>query len=115
MLYRDFYPLPPLADVNAPGNRQVQRLAGTGTTEDSNSRPLIRGKVHVLYVGAEAVRVRFSGTAALVGAVDPARDVVYGPWSQVPFVPETDYSVYVYAEAADGVSAYECSIVQLQS
>ncbi len=118
LLYRNFFPLPPLVDDGSPGNRTPQKCSGTGTTESQTKRALIKGKVHILYVGAAGVRVRFSGDPNLgAGAVDPARDVTYGPWNVVPFVPEdhgTVGSTYVYVEAADGVSAYEATVVQIQ-
>lgn len=117
--FRNFFPLPPLSDPDAPGHRSPQRLANTGTTESVNSRPLKTGRLHLLLVGAAGVRVRFSGVGNLAGAVSNTRDVVYGPWSVVPFVPEqinaTTGSTYVYAEAADGAAAYELAIIQYQS
>lgn len=117
--FRNFFPLPPLVDAAVPGNRSPQRLANTGATESKTSRALIVGKVHLLLVGSAGVRVRFSGSGTLgAGAVDNTRDVVYGPWSVVPFVPEqidaTRGSTWVYVEAADGASAYELSVVQYQ-
>ncbi len=118
MTYRNAFPLPPLVDDGSPGNRTPQICSGTGTTESSTKRSLIKGKLHMLYVGAAGVRVRFSGTKGLAGAVDPARDVVYGPWSQIQFVPEdhgSAGSTFVYVEAADGVAAYEATVVQIQS
>lgn len=121
MLFRNLFPLPPLVDDQAPGYRTPQRLAGTGTAETQTHRSLSEGKIHLLLVGAAGVRVRFSSNKALgAGAVDPTRDVVYGPWSQIPFTPEADDanswgSTFVYAEAADGASAYELCVVQYQS
>lgn len=117
--FKNFFPLPPLADANAPGNRSPQRLAGTGTGESRTSRALKPGKIHLLLVGAAGVRVRFSGASIGAAAVDSTRDVVYGPWSVIPFVPEqidsTTGSTFVHAEAADGAAAYECFVVQYQS
>lgn len=115
MLYKNFFPLAPLVDSGTPANRSPQRLSGTGTAESRTSRGLITGKVHLLCVGAAGVRIRVSATGSVgAGAVDPTRDVVYGPWSQVPFVPD-QFSQFVYAEAADGAAAYECVVYQLQS
>lgn len=118
--FRNFFPLPPLVDGSAPGHRTPQRLAQTGATETVTSRPLKTGKIHLLLVGAAGVRVRFSGVGNLgAGAVSNTRDVVYGPWSVVPFVPEqidaTTGSTFVYAEAADGAAVYELTVVQYQS
>lgn len=115
MLFRNFFPLPPLADASAPGNRTAQRLADTGATESSTKRALIVGKVHLILVGAEGVRLRFSGTPGTASAVDNTRDMVLGPWQIYPFTPEAGLSTYVYAEAADGTDAYECFVVQYQS
>lgn len=123
MFSRDFFPLPPLVDDGVPGNRIPQRLSGTGATESQTKRPLIKGKVHLLMVGAAGVRVRFSANPNVgAGAVDGARDVVYGPWTVTPFIPEEHNdqgslmgSTFVYAEAADGLAAYECFVLQYQS
>jgi hypothetical protein len=123
--FRNSFPLPPLVDTGSPGNRIPQRLADTGVTESQTHRKLIVGKVHVLLVGAAPVRIRWSANGALgAGAVDPTRDTVYAAFSAVPFVPEENAhpdgvtvagSTYVYAEAADGVSAYEVFVHQFQS
>jgi hypothetical protein len=119
--FKGFFPLPPLVDPGVLGHRTPQRLAGAGAAETQTHRALSEGKVHLLLVGAVGVRIRFSGNGALgAGAVDATRDVVYGPWSQIPFVPEEDDtnsrgSTYVYAEAADGAANYECFVVQYQS
>lgn len=121
-IFKNSFPLPPLVDDGSPGNRTPQRLANTGTTESQTKRRLEHGKVHLLLVGAAGVRVRFSANGALgAGAVDNTRDVVYGPWSAVPFVPEkaagngSSGSTFVYAEAADGAAAYELFVVQYES
>lgn len=118
-LFKNLIPVAPLVDAGAAGNRQPQRLAATGATESVNHRKLKPGHLHLLLVGAAGVRVRFSadGTIAAGSAVSATRDVVYGPWTTIPFVPEDDGnghgSVYVYVEAADGASAYECFVVGL--
>ena len=119
-LYKNLMPVAPLADAGSAGNRQPQRLAATGATETATVRRLKPGHLHLLLVGAAGVRVRFSADSGLTlgTAVSNTRDVVYGPWTTIPFVPEDDNagsgSTYVYAEAADGASAYELFVVCLQ-
>jgi hypothetical protein len=119
-LFKNLIPVAPLVDSGSPGNRSPQRLAGVGAAETQTSRKLKPGHLHLLLVGSAGVRVRFSANGALgAGAVDATRDVVYGPWSVVPFVPEegadpTFGSTFVYAEAADGAATYELFVVTLQ-
>ncbi len=118
-LFKNLIPVAPLVDDGASGTRQPQRLAATGATESVTHRKLKTGHLHLLMVGAAGVRVRFSadGTIAAGSAVSATRDVVYGPWTIVPFIPEDDGNghgcVFVYAEAADGAAAYECFVVSL--
>lgn len=112
-LFKNLIPVAPLADSGVPGHRKAQRLAGTGTTESSTAVELKVGRLHVLYVGAAGVRVRFSGTKGTPSAVTATEDIVYGPWSTIPFVPDAN-STFVYAEAADGAATYECFVVSLQ-
>lgn len=119
-LFKNLIPVAPLVDSGALGSRVPQRLANTGATETVTSRKLKTGHLHLLMVGAAGVRIRFSatGSIALGTAVVNTRDVVYGPWTVVPFVPEDDGqgngSTFVYAEAADGASAYEVFVTSLQ-
>lgn len=112
-LYKNLLPLAPAVD--GPGHRVPQRLAGTGATESHTSRELKPGHLYAIFVGATGVRVKFSGSRQTgSSSVSPTRDIVYGPWTQVPFVPESGISTFVSAEAADGSSAYECFVVSLQ-
>lgn len=119
-LYKNLIPVAPLVDAGVLGSRVPQRLAGIGAAESVTSRKLKAGHLHLLMVGAAGVRIRFSadGTITLGTAVVNTRDVVYGPWTVVPFVPEDDGqgngSVFVYAEAADGAATYEAFVVSLQ-
>ncbi|NBU69888.1 MAG: hypothetical protein EBS53_00270 [Bacteroidetes bacterium] len=115
-LYKNLLPVAPLVDDGVAGNRTPQRLAGTGATETRTSRRLTEGHLHLLMVGAVGVRVRFSSSSSLTAgtAVSNTRDVVYGPWTIVPFVPDVN-STFVYAEAADGAATYEAFVVSLQA
>lgn len=119
-LYKNLIPVAPLVDAGVLGSRVPQRLAGIGAAESVTSRKLKAGHLHLLMVGAAGVRIRFSadGAIGLGTAVVNTRDVVYGPWTVVPFVPEDDGqgngSVFVYAEAADGAATYEAFVVSLQ-
>lgn len=117
-IYKNMFPVAPLTGEadGEPGHRVPQRLASTGATETATSRPLTPGKMYVLLVGSAGVRVRFSGSRLAPGSVVSAtRDVVYGPWSQVPFVAESGRSLFVAVEAADGTAAYECFVVAVQN
>lgn len=113
--------VPPMDGTAVPGNLQSQRLAGTGTTESSTSRRLIRGHIHEIVVGATAVRVSFRPKSGIANAVATTSMIIpaYGSYQFVALIgPEDDAgdpawgSVYVYVEAADGASAYEAHVVQ---
>lgn len=109
--------LPPMA--GGPG-LDAQRLAGTGTTEASNSRRLVKDRLHELVVygtaGTNDVRVVFrveGGLAAQVSTTDfvvPAGTVF--PFLAVRGLEDKYGSLFVYVEAADGASTYECFVVQ---
>ncbi len=110
--------LPPM--IGGPGHVQPQRLAGTGTTEDSNSRRLAKDRLHDLVVGGTPgtndVRVTFRAEGGLAAQVS-ATDFIVPAGTVFPFLALLgrggDYgSLFVYVEAADGVSTYECFVVQ---
>lgn len=86
------------------------RLAGTGTTEDNNTTGLHVGAMATLLVGNVAVRVSFenaTGLSTKVATTDP----IIAANSRFDWLvtPET---AFVYVEAADGSSAYECWVWQ---
>lgn len=56
----------------APGDQTYQRLSGATTTEASNSRRFLKGKLHKIVVGATPVRIEFRGEAGLGTQVDRA-------------------------------------------
>lgn len=112
-LFKNLIPVAPLTGTDVPAHRIPQRLAGVGTAESSTGVKLRVGHMYILYVGAVGVRVRFASAKGLAGAVAPTVDIVYGPWSTIPFVPDAN-STFVYAEAADGAATYECFVVSLQ-
>ncbi len=103
--------VPPVAD-----NAQYtpQRLAGTGTTEASNSRPFTKDRMHILSVGLVPVRVFFGPTAGGGSDVPAAGGVVLAAGSFFPFRAGVK-ALYVYVEAADGAAAYEAAVWQRET
>jgi len=110
--------LPPM--LGGPGHLQPQRLAGTGTTEDSTSRRLAKDHLHDLVVygtpGTNDVRVVFKAVGGLAAQVSTT-DFVVPAGTVYPFLAvlgrASEYgSLFVYVEAADGSSAYECFVQQ---
>jgi len=116
-LNKDFASLPPLGDDSAPGHRRAIRLAGTGATEVSNDSPLMPQRLYTLSVaGSVAVRASFRATVGIANAVATTDFVIPGN-SDYTFLAEVNSdqgygSIYVYVEAADGASNYECFLVQ---
>jgi hypothetical protein len=92
-----------------------QVLAGTGTTESSNSKAFTKDRMYVLSVGAEPLRVLFGptpGTGSDVpgtgGAIIPA-NIMFSFRAGVG-------ARFVYIEAAaGGASPYEASVWQRES
>lgn len=109
---------PPFGDPDAPGQRTSQRLAGTGTAESVNESSLVPGRNYALHVGAAPIRVSFrinkdyggAAVSATGGTVIPANSVYI--FKAIRGRDDLYGSLYVHAEAADGVAAYECSIYQ---
>lgn len=90
--------------------RASDRLADTGTTEDSTAAKLVLGSMATILVGGEAVRFSLrgaTGQASQVATTDP----IIGANQMFHWTVEADTSV-VYVEAADGASAYECWVYQ---
>jgi len=91
-----------------------QVLAGSGTTEASNSKAFTKDRMYVLSVGAEPLRVLFGptpGTGTDVpgtgGAIIPAN---------IMFSFRTGVGArFVYIEAADGASPYDASVWQREA
>lgn len=121
MRHTNEYSIPPMA--NGPAVHTAQQLADTGATESHNTVALQPGRTAVLSVGDEAVRVSFRGVPGLAGAVG-ATDAIIPANTLFKFrtilnlnkkksPPEVNFgSIYVYVEAADGASAYECTVWQ---
>jgi hypothetical protein len=95
--------LAPLTDGAWP--RQEERLAGTGTTEDSNTAALANGARASLTVGAAALRVSFRSTGGAATQVAVTAHIIPA-YTTYSWLVENG-SRFVYAEAADGVAAYE--------
>lgn len=107
---------PPM--LGGPGHFEPQRLAGTGTTESSNPRKLMRDRIHELTVygtpGTNDVRVVFGIEGGLSDQVSTT-DFVVPAGTTYPFlaVEGTGFgSTFVYVEAANGTDTYECFLVQ---
>lgn len=110
-----FYSVPSADD--AAGNYSNQRLSGTGTAESHTTRPLVPSRGHMIIVGPTAVYLRFSSSLNLTNAVDATRDVYVPANTAFPFLPTKNKqggwgTNVVYAEAADGASAYTVDIFQ---
>jgi hypothetical protein len=119
-MYRHQFPLVPLVNdanepnvADIPGSRVPSRVAGTGTTEGRIPAALTPGRSYLLIAEANGVRVRFSANPAIAAgsAVDATRDVAIGPWQSMEFVADK-LAAYVYAEAADGASAYALTLIK---
>lgn len=91
-----------------------QGLAGTGTTESSNSRAFTKDRMHVLSVGAEPLRVLFGPTPGAGSDVPPAGGAIIPANILFTFRAGVG-SLYVYIEAADGSSPYEASVWQREA
>lgn len=96
------------------GQYTPQVLAGTGTTEASNSRPFTKDRMHVLSVGLVPVRVLFGPEAGGGSDVPPAGGVVLAAASFFTFRSGVN-ARYVYIEAADGAAAYEAAVWQREA
>jgi hypothetical protein len=91
-----------------------QALAGSGTTEASNSRAFTKDRMHVLSVGAEPLRVLF-GPLVGTGSDVPAAGGAIIP-ANIMFYFRTGVGArFVYIEAADGASPYEASVWQREA
>lgn len=107
--------LPPVIDANAPGNLTPQVISGTGTSEESNSRPFAVDRMHWLIVGNEPVRVGFSAKGDLTDAIDSTNGVILPAGYVFSFKAfgGPDWGArYVYVEAADGSAEFEVSVIQ---
>lgn len=100
--------VPPMKDS---GQYTPQRLAGTGTAEDSNSRAFSKDRMHVLSVGLVPVRVLFGATPGGGSDIGAAEGVVLAAASFFTFRSSLKAS-YVYVEAADGAATYEAAVWQ---
>jgi hypothetical protein len=84
----------------------AQRLADTGTTEDTNATALTAGQMATLLVGSVAIRVVW--LAATGGGSDvAATDLALGPYSRFDWIVYGGTDDFVAVQAADGSSAYE--------
>jgi hypothetical protein len=100
--------VPPMADA---GQYTPQPLAGTGTTEDSNTRAFSKDRMHVLSVGLVPIRVLFGETPGGGSDVGASGGVVLAAASFFSFRSSLKAS-YVYIEAADGAATYEAAVWQ---
>ena len=86
------------------------RLAGTGTTEDSTASLMTNGRFATLLAGDTAIRFTLRGTVGVAGQVATTDRILAAnqrfDWTV------TDGTAGVYVEAADGSSAYEAWVWQ---
>ncbi len=108
---------PPSSDAAAPGGRQPILLSSTGTTETSTGQ-LVPDHQYCIVVGNTPIRVTFRATTGTANAV-ATTDMLLVAGAQFKFIPwivksvngSTPYgTTVVYAEAADGVSAYTATV-----
>lgn len=112
-----FFFVPPSHDNTAA--RTVIKLSNTGTTESSNTKALVASRGHVLVVGAVPVYVSFKLLGGVANSVSATTALRLPAGAILPFKPVKDVdggvgSVFVYVEAADGVSAYTVDIWQAE-
>lgn len=84
--------------------RQPQLLAGTGTTEASNPRPIGNNHMGSILVGDVAVRVAFRGSPGVAATVDTT-DPILAANSLYTWTVD-NVTRHVYVEAADGAAVY---------
>lgn len=104
--------MPPMLDA---GQYTPQSVSGTGTTEASNDRPFSKDRLHIVTVGAAAVRVLFTRTKPTGDIVPAAGGFILPANSVFPFraFDGGKYgSLFVTMEAADGSANYEATITQ---
>lgn len=84
----------------------LDRLAGSGTTEDLNTTAFTQGRMATLVNGEEPIRFVINASATTTGQV-ALTSTVLGPYARFDWCVEDD-STHVHVEAADASSAYEC-------
>jgi hypothetical protein len=94
----------PIGGGSAP--EAEQRIANTGTTEANNSTALRIGEFATLKNGANAIRVSFRSATGVSTAV-ATTSLLLGPYERFDWYVKYE-TQFVYAEAGDGASAYEC-------
>ena len=115
-MQRPFFYNVPSGDDNA-GTYTNQKLSGTGTTESHTLRKLTPDRGHTLIVGAVPVFIRFSRNTGTANAVSSTTAVRFPAGAVFHFLPTENVqgdwgTTVVYAEAADGVSAYTVDVFQ---
>lgn len=108
-----FSPFPPSRDTGS--NVLPMLLSGTGTAESSTPK-LTEGRSYTISVGAVPVRLSFHFATGLSNAVDPTQDYLtiaantmytFTAWANND---QSAGALCLYAEAADGTSAYTASV-----
>lgn len=98
------------ADVRAPSGASVPTLslllAGTGTTEATNTVALTGGEMATLLVGSVAIRVAWRATTG-GGSSCALTDHVIGPYARFDWLVDAARDDFVAIEAADASSAYQ--------
>lgn len=79
------------------------RLAGTGTTEATNTTALGAGCLATVMVGAAAIRINFG---SVTGPTVATTDLIVPAYGRFDWTVEAE-SCFVSIEAADGAAAYE--------
>lgn len=104
--------IPPLADS---ANHSPQNLADTGTAESHNAKAFTADRMHMLSVGAAAVRVLFAPSPALSNVVPPTGGAII-PANTLFTFRSNAKARHIYVEAAaGGATPYEASVWQRES
>lgn len=98
-------PITVISPESVDATRAPQRLAGTGTTEASNSTALQMGKKGTLLVGAGTVRIVFRSAGGVAASVATTSPLI--PAGALVEWDVDSFTKHVYCEAGDGSSAYE--------
>lgn len=96
----------PIGGGSAP--RAEQRISGTGTTEANSATALTLGAKATLMNGANSIRVSFRAATGVATAV-ATTSLLIGSYGRFDW-DVTDETDFVYVEAGDGASTFECWI-----
>lgn len=99
-------------DGNVPSIRALQRVSGTGTVEASNAVALNPGNFYTIQnATAEPVVFLLAKSSGLSNVVTATTGAIMPPWGSIDYF-VTPRTKFIYAEALDGLSAFDLRIWQ---